>query len=76
MTALTTNELNVLNALRGIGHESVEEYPDGRRFGHVYLDNGIDTTDRSTLGTLASLEKKGYYEPVDGYAWGAVLLED
>lgn len=76
MQDLTPNEIAVLNALRNIGHESVEEYNDGRRFGHVYLDNGIDTTDKSVRGTLGSLTKKGYYYEVDGYAWGAVLLDD
>ena len=75
MAHLTEKEQTVLNALRGIYHESEHRDPEtGQVFGNVYLDNGIDTEDRVVIGVLGSLEKKGYYYSVDGYAWGAVLL--
>jgi hypothetical protein len=71
MTNLTQNEIETLNLLRR--EQETGDLGDG--FGHVYLDNAVNTKDRSVLGTLASLDKKGYYYQVDGYAWGAVKLE-
>lgn len=74
LSKLTYLEREVLSNLRSIGHEAEEITPEGVVYGHVYLDNGINTACKRTQGVLGSLEKKGYYIKVDGYAWGAVKL--
>ena len=66
---LTQKEVQVLKALQKLHDESYDEMPG---FSLVYLDNGINTEDKTTRGVLGSLEKKGYYVPEDGYAWGWV----
>ena len=44
-------------------------------WGDVYLDNAkpADMSHRSFRSHLAALSKRGFYKPIDGYAWGAVL---
>ncbi len=66
MTNITDKEATVLKAL-------FNEHEGTLDFGAmVYLDNAIDTTDKTTRGVLGSLEKKGLYAPEDGYAWGII----
>jgi hypothetical protein len=66
--SLTDNERNVIADLRS----GVESEDDG--WGTVYLDNVIDTTDKSVRSTLGSLKKKGMYQVEDGYAFGRIKL--
>lgn len=68
-TTLTEKETTVLTALRG---EQYEDEVDG--FGMVYLDNAINTTDKTVRGVLGSLTKKGLYQEEDGFAWGWVKI--
>lgn len=42
----------------------------------VYLDNARpnSVSEKSFRSFLAVLSKRGVYKPIDGYAWGAVLM--
>ena len=57
--------------------EGVSTEADGTRWGSVYLDNARipGVSSRSFRSCLAALAKQGFYKPVDGYAFGDVLLE-
>ena len=65
---LTESETKVWEDLKS-GYDEGDDR-DGWRL--VYLDNVINTSDKSVRGVLGSLEKKGLYEREDGYAWGSV----
>lgn len=64
---LTNNETNVLDKLVN-GYDENDGMRDGWKL--LYLDNYIDTSDKTVRGTLGSLAKKGLYEEEDGYAFG------
>lgn len=74
---MTNNETKVLAALR-----KEAESDDGNGFWTVYLDNarlsGLIPSDclspKSFAAVLGSLNKKGLYRDIDGYAWGQVLM--
>lgn len=87
LTALETEVLEDLRTCREsdtfhVQHEDGSFFEDlgGREMSEdklyrwVYIDNVIDTTDKSVRGVLGSLEKKGLYMSSDEYAWGFVKL--
>jgi hypothetical protein len=75
MTVLTEKEIVVLNALR----ENVESewvFPNGKKYGEVYLDNAIPIgwSGKTWSGVLGSLAAKGFYIGGEDVCFGDVLL--
>lgn len=68
---ISPKAVDVLARLRAF-----HEYKDPDGFGVVYLDNAkpVDLNPHQYAGYLAALEAEGLYKPVDGFAWGKVLL--
>lgn len=67
----TELETKVLESLRN-GHD--ENYGDREGWKLLYLDNEINLSDKSVVGALGSLTKKGYYEEEDGFAFGWIRI--
>lgn len=71
---LTAKETIALESLRRNMDSSTTLDSDGTTWHDVYLDNAkpFGWDGKTWSGVLGSLEKKGLYRVVDGFAWGEV----
>lgn len=67
----------LLAALRNNAEDGHTIDKDGNRWQSVYLDNAtrdLNLTGRKIGGLLAALSRAGLYRPIDGTAFGDVLM--